>query len=220
MTPYYQDASVTIYHGDCREVSAWLYADVMLSDPPYGIAYRSGMKGALPRSIAGDADTTARDQALRDWSPKPALIFGTWKRPAPDGTRMMLVWDTKGALGMGDLSIPWKPAHQQVYVIGTGFSGPRTTDVLSFAPVQSTAANGRTHPHEKPVTLLQHLLGKCPTGVVADPFMGSGSTLVAAKSLGRRAIGIEIDERYCEIAAQRCSGAAKRRLNWGPHDEY
>ena len=205
MKPYYQDDRVTIYHGDCAVCDAWLSADVVLTDPPYGIDYKSNHQSSLPRSIAGDDTTAARDHALAQWAPRPALVFGTWKRPAPDGTRMTLVWDTKGALGMGDLSLPWKPAHQQIYVIGSGFTGPRTTDVLSFAPVQSMASNGRAHPHEKPVALLRHLLGKCPPGVVADPFMGSGSTLVAAKSLGRPAIGVEIDERYCEIAARRCS---------------
>jgi site-specific DNA-methyltransferase (adenine-specific) len=116
---------------------------------------------------------------------------------------MVLIWDTKGALGMGDLSLPWKPAHQEVYVIGAGFTGQRTSDVLCYAPVQAKAANGRVHPHQKPVNLLCDLISKCPPGTVLDPFMGSGSTLRAAKDLGRKAIGIEVDEAYCEIAARR-----------------
>ena len=118
---------------------------------------------------------------------------------------MVLIWDKGGALGMGDLSLPWKPGHEEIYVIGSGFSGPRTNDVLQYPPVQSMASNGRVHPHEKPVGLLRALLAKCPEGTAADPFMGSGTTLVAAKSLGRRAIGIEIEERYCSIAAKRLS---------------
>lgn len=205
MKPYYQDDYVTLYHGDARAFAGWQDAAVMLTDPPYGIAYESGMDGRLPRSIAGDDDTKARDDVLALYGDGPALVFGTWRRPRPVATRMVLVWDTKGALGMGDLSLPWKPAHQELYVLGSGFSGPRTSDVLTFAPVQSMAANGRVHPHEKPVALLGHLLTKCPAGTVLDPFMGSGSTLVAAKSLGRKAIGIEIEERYCEIAARRLS---------------
>ena len=78
--------------------------------------------------------------------------------------------------------------------------------LLVCPPVQSMAANGRVHPHEKPVALLAALLGKCPPNwLVADPFAGAGSLGVAAKMLGRRAILIEVDERYCEMAAIRCS---------------
>jgi len=205
LTPYYSDALVTLYHGDCREVRDWLAADVLATDPPYGIAYNSGHEGDLPRSIQGDEDTSVRDWALQVWGERPALVFGSWRRPRPVGTRMLLVWDTKGALGMGDLSLPWKPAHQEVYVLGSGFVGYRGTDVLCHAPVQSLAANGRRHPHEKPIPLMLDLLGKCPPGVVADPFCGIGTTLRAAKDLNRRAIGIEIEERYCEIAAKRLS---------------
>jgi len=209
MTPYYDEDGVTIYHGDCRDVwpDAW-HGDVMVTDPPYGIAYVSNQYGALPRSIVGDDDTSLRDWALEQWwyedkTPMPALVFGTWKRPAPVATRQVLVWDTKGALGMGALDLPWKPAHQQIYVIGSGFEGRRDSDVLRFAPVQSMAYNGRVHPHQKPVELMRELIGKCPPGTILDPFMGSGTTLRAAKDLGRRAIGIEIEERYCEIAVQR-----------------
>ena len=216
MKPYYEHGGITIYHGDWQEVETalamWnvnpsaITADVLLSDPPFGIAYKSGHAGVLPREIAGDDNTLARDTFLECWGfGKPALIFGSWRAPRPAETRMVLVWDTGGALGMGDLSLPWKPSHQEIYVLGSGFSGPRTSDVLRFPPVQSMASNGRTHPHEKPVDLLRALLLKCPAGVVADPFCGTGATLVAAKDLGRRAIGIEIEERYCEIAARRLS---------------
>ena len=202
--PYYEDEWVTLYHGDCRDVAEWLEADVLVTDPPYGIGYQSGSRrDTLAASIAGDEDTTQRDTALEAWCGGPALVFGTWRIPRPAGTRARLIWDTKGALGMGDLSIPWKPSDQEVYVLGYGFAGPRTTNVLRYAPVQSMSRNGREHPHQKPVPLLLDLIAKCPPGVVADPFAGSGSTLVAAKRLGRKAIGVELDERYCEIAAKR-----------------
>lgn len=213
MKPYYADESVTLYHGDCREVTAWLEADVLVTDPPYGIAYRSNSPRTEgnARSIAGDLDTSVRDHVLSEWrlwhplgAKRPALMFGTWRIERPQGTRQVLIWDTKGALGMGAMDLPWKPSHQEVYVLGEGFTGRRTTDVLTVAPVQSMAINGRTHPHEKPVDLLLHLIDKCPQfGAVADPFAGSGSTLIAAKQLGRRAIGIELDERYCEVTAKR-----------------
>lgn len=207
MTPYYEDDLVTLYHGDCREVTAWLEADALVSDVPYGIDYRSGKASTMPRSIAGDKDTSVRDEILEAWGDKPALIFGSWQRPRPAATKMLLVWDTKGANGMGDTSLPWKPSHQEIYVLGKGFTGRRTTDVLTCAPVQSTARNGRLHPHEKPVTLMGELIRKCPPGVIADPFAGSGSTLVAARIEGRRAIGVELDEAHCEVAAKRLAAS-------------
>lgn len=205
MKPYYDADGVTIYLGDCRDALLFdRLGDVLVTDPPYGVAYKSGRRrDELADSIVGDEDTSLRDEILRRWDGGPAIVFGSWKRPRPAGTHTRLIWDTKGALGMGDLSVPWKPSDQEVYVIGRGFSGPRTSNVLRVAPVQSMAKNGRVHPHEKPVALLRLLIEKCPPGVVLDPFMGSGSTLAAARDLGRRAVGIEIDERYCEAAVQR-----------------
>lgn len=205
-TPYYQDDSVTLYHGDCLEIDEWLQADVLVTDPPYGIAYKSNSRRAtVAASIQGDADTSVRDAALGAWGGRPAAVFGTWRRPRPAATRALLVWDTKGALGMGDTSLPWKPAHQEVYILGRGWQGRRGTDVLTCAPVQSLGYNGRLHPHQKPVELMSHLIERAPAGVVADPFAGSGSTLVAAKALGRKAIGVESDEQYLETIARRLS---------------
>lgn len=203
-TPYYDDGQVQLWHGDFAETGAWLQADVLVTDPPFGIDYRSNRPRVdLARSIVGDKDTTARDAALEMWGPRPALVFGTWRIERPQDTRALLVWDTKGALGMGAMDLPWKPAHQEIYVLGQGFTGHRGTDVYSVAPVQSLGYNGRTHPHEKPTALIDALLGKCPPGTVADPFAGTGSTLVAAKAAGRKAIGVEVDEKYCELAARR-----------------
>jgi DNA modification methylase len=204
--PYYEDESVTLYHGDCLESDEWLQADVLVTDPPYGIDYKSGARRvSMARSIANDKDTALRDEVLARWESKPALVFGTWRIERPAGTHTRLIWDTKGALGMGDLSVPWKPSDQEIYVLGKGFTGRRTTNVLSFAPVQSMAANGRLHPHEKPIPLMAELVRKCPPGVIVDTTAGVGSTLVAAKQEGRRSIGWEIEERYCELAAKRLS---------------
>ena len=205
--PYYEHAGITIYHGDCREILPNMAApSVVLTDPPYGIDYKSSFR-RLPGfadSIAGDSDTSSRDAALALCG-CPGIVFGTWKTPPPAGTRTMLIWDTGGALGMGALDLPWKPSWQAIYIIGKGFTGKRDGGVLRFSPVQSMSKNGRVHPHQKPLALMGALLGKCPAGVVLDPFMGSGSTLVASKNHGRRAVGIELDEKYCEIAAQRLS---------------
>lgn len=206
--PYYRDEAVTLWHGDALAVDDWTAADVLVSDVPYGIDYKSNRpRQTLARSISGDKDTVGRDTALAMWGDKPALIFGTWRIPRPAGTRQVLIWDTKGALGMGAMDLPWKPSHQEIYVLGKGFTGRRTTDVLTVAPVQSFGYNGRLHPHEKPLALMAELVRKCPAGVVADPFAGSGTTLLAARQEGRRAIGVEENEAYCEVIAKRLATA-------------
>lgn len=214
MKPYYDDGAVTIYHEDCREIDAWDIAGAfMVTDPPYGIAYESNRHGdryetALTAdravSIVGDADTSLRDGVLARWGARPALVFGSWKRPRPAGTRHVLTWIKGDHLGMGDLAMPWRPNTEDIYVIGSGFVGHRGTSALTVNAPVSWASRGRVHPHEKPVALLRELVGKCaPLAEIVDPFMGSGSTLRAAKDLGRKAVGIEISERYCEIAARR-----------------
>jgi DNA modification methylase len=208
VTPYYQDEWATLYHGDCRDLLPSLEADVLVTDPPYGIAHKSNRDGSAPwkgkRSIAGDDSTAFRDWVLAWWGEaRPALVFGKWRVPYPAGTRMVLVWD-KGDAGSGDLSIPWKPSHEQIYVLGSGFHGHRGPGVLRHI-IHTHYTQGRYHPHEKPVELMQGLIQKCPSGVVLDPFAGSGTTLVAAKNLGRAAIGVEVDERHCEQVARRLS---------------
>lgn len=203
MTVYYQDEQVTLYHGDCLEITDWLTADVLVTDPPYGYNHSSNWTGPYQRqAIANDCDTTIRDDALAQWGTKPALVFGSWKRPRPKGVHTLLIWDKGEHVGMGDLAIPWKPNTEEIYVIGKGFSGSRDSSVLR-SRVVTWASKGRDHPNMKPVSLVEKLLVKCPLGVVADPFAGSGSTLIAARNLGRRAIGVEIEEQYCELIAQR-----------------
>lgn len=201
--PYYRDELVTLYHGDCREITDWLAAHVLVVDPPYGIAYKSGSRREqLADSIDGDDDTEVRDSILEAWGDRPALVFGTWRIPRPPATHTRLIWDTKGALGMGNLSVPWKPSDQEIYVIGSGFVGRRDSNVLRHAPVQSTAVNGRLHPHQKPLSLMTDLIAKT-VGVVADPCAGSGSTGVAAKMLGRRCILVESDAQYLPVIVER-----------------
>jgi len=206
--PYYEDELVTLYLGDALELwEKWCIADVLCVDPPYGIDYNSGMESAIARSIEGDKDTAVRDGILALWGDKPALVFGSPKIEKPAGWQMTLIWDKKGALGMGDLRIPWKPGHEEIYVLGANdhWRGQRTNDVISCAPVQSMAKNGRVHPHQKPLRLMQELVEKLPYGVVADPTAGSGTTLLAAASLGQRAIGVESDEQWIEGIAERLS---------------
>jgi DNA modification methylase len=120
---------------------------------------------------------------------------------------MVLVWDKGGALGMGDLSIPWKPDHEEIYVMGKGFVGSRDSgSVLRFPPVQSMAKNGRVHPTQKPVDLMIALCRKVP-GLILDPYMGSGTTGVACVKAGRSFVGIEVDAGYFDTACRRIEAA-------------
>ncbi|MDQ3023235.1 MAG: site-specific DNA-methyltransferase [bacterium] len=210
MKPYYQHGGITIYHGDCREILPTLEgaAAVLVTDPPYGIAFASGHVGHHEgETIKNDHSTELRDSALALWGKGPALVMGRWSAPRPMGTRMVLTWEKGEHVGMGDLSLPWKPNTEEVYVIGTGFQGRRMGSVIKAMAVAGCVGSSNTgkryHVTEKPLELMTALLSKCPPGTVIDPFMGSGTTLVAAKNLGRGAIGIETEERYCEIAAKR-----------------
>ena len=212
IAPYYDHAGITIYCGDCREILPTLGpVDLVLTDPPYGISYSSGMTGhnggTSLGGIVGDEDVSLRDFVLNATTPTPYIVFGSWKRPRPLSLRAVLIWEKGDHVGMGDLDFPWKPNTEEIYVGGKGFSGHRDSSVLRInAPVSwNSVGFGRQHPHEKPVTLMAALLCKHPGAIILDPFMGSGTTLAAAKQLGRRAIGIEIEERYCEIAAKRLS---------------
>lgn len=169
-----------------------------MTDPPYGMAHRSGW---LDRPIHGDADERVRDAALELWGEQPALVFGRWSVPRPRGTRARLIWDKGEWPGMGDLKFPWGPSDEEVYILGDGWTGRREGTVIRCnRPTGDASAD---HPTPKPVALLERLIGKCPSGIVADPFAGSGSTLVAARNLGRQAIGVELEERYCEVIAKR-----------------
>ena len=213
MSIYYQDDAVTLYHGDCLTETAWLEADVLVTDPPYGMAFKAGRRVNGQSSewtsrwtgvgIAGDETTEARDAVLSAWGERPALVFGTWKRPAPEGVREVLVWDKVVSTGMGALDIPWRPSWESIYVLGKGFVGRRSHGVLRVSMPTLDPAR-KDHPTAKPVDLMTLLVAKT-VGAVADPFAGSGSTLVAAKQLGRKAIGVELEERYCEVTAKRLS---------------
>jgi len=207
MKPYYEENGITIYHGDCREILPSLHGqyDVVVTDPPYGRAFSSSRKGQFGKSkVANDETTIERDWLLSNIS-VPSVVFGSPYVSRPAAFRAVLIWDKGDHVGMGDLSFPWKPCFEEIYINGDGFIGRRSSAVLRYPAIAGTVAvnHGRFHPTEKPHLLMRDLISKCPTGAVLDPFMGSGTTLRAAKDLGRKAIGIEIEERYCEIAAKR-----------------
>lgn len=209
-TPYYQDDLVTLHHGDCREMTDWLSADVLVTDPPYGRAWKQGELDKRPNGhggIANDLSTTVRDDALSLWGDRPALAFGDLMLAPPLGTRQVLIYKkqpnagTRGAMG------GWRRDAEAIYLIGPWTSGLGGESSI-IATGSRSAGNPSSvqsrygHPHAKPVDVMETLLGHT-SGVVADPFAGSGSTLVAARNLGRRAIGVELRESYCEAIARR-----------------
>ena len=200
---YFQNDLVTLYHGDCLEITEWLEADVLVTDPPYGMSYKSGWTDRT--QIANDQTVEARDEALLAWGSKPALVFGTWRVEKPKGTRNVLIWSKGEDPGMGDLSMPWGLSHEEIYVLGKGFIGQRESSVLKAN--KPPVANRPDHPTPKPIGLMEKLIAKT-TGMIADPFAGSGATLIAARNLGRKVIGVELEEKYCEIIATRLSQEA------------
>jgi site-specific DNA-methyltransferase (adenine-specific) len=205
VTPYYADDLVTIYHGDCRDTSLWqppVFA--LVTDPPYGINAQSNGFGrgrkALTRQrrharIIGDCEPF--DPA--PWLDFPQIVlFGAnhYAHRLPPSSRW-LIWDKRDGLtanALSDCELAW-----------TNLKGPaRLFSHRWFGMLRDSERGEAFHPTQKPVALMRWVLA-FTTGSVLDPYMGAGSTLVAAKSLDRRAIGIEIEERYCEIAARRCS---------------
>jgi site-specific DNA-methyltransferase (adenine-specific) len=207
MKPYYQDDLITLYHGDCLEITDWLDADVLVTDPPYGMSYKSGRKKTLT-AIEGDKDLNVRDKSLTAWGTKPAIVFGTWKVERPANVRQLIVWDKRGGAGFsGDLMMPWADITEEIYVFGSGWLGPRVPAIYS---IPTLPANNRPeHPTPKPVGLMEELMSHIPNDwIIADPFAGSGATLLAARNLGRKVIGVELEEKYCELIAKRASQSA------------
>lgn len=212
--PYYADESVTLYHGDCREILPALDpVDLVLTDPPYGVSYISNWtvgKGAKPITNDGARLSVAlMRQVVPLLRTQHVLWFTRWD-VWPDvwqelgmwfPLRGLLVWD-KGSNGMGDLS-HWGPSYEMIASAGSGSCvGGRDGSILRYnAPAPAT----RVHPTEKPIALLTYLIGKMGAQTVLDPFAGGGSTLLAARLLGVKAIGIEVDEQYCEAIAKRMS---------------
>ena len=194
MKPYYQDSAVTIYHGDCREVVPTLGRfDLLLTDPPYGIGDR--MQGGTWGAKAKYAD-------FREWDVAPeqavfleivgkagkAIVWGGNYFQLPP-SRCWLVWDKQNAVPtMADCEMAWsnldRPAKRLSLPVGVHHFG---------------------HPTEKPETLFAWCIQQAGEGVetILDPFAGSGTTGRAAKDLGRKAVLIEREEKYCEIAARR-----------------
>lgn len=206
-----QIGDATLYLGDCRDILPTLApVDAVVTDPPYGISHASNHGASWARTqIANDGDTSVRDAALALVQAPAAIVFGSWKRAKPAGTHTVLIWDKGDAAGMGDLSIPWKPNHEEIYVIGKAFAGHRGSAVLRHTNI-TWESLGREHPHAKPVSLMVDLTAKVVGRVICDPFMGSGTTGVACVQLGRSFVGCELDPKHFETACRRIEAAYKQ----------
>ena len=218
MTPYYDRDGITIYHGDCREVLPSLAAnsvDLLLTDPPFFMPanhYQSRVdwqRSWSDTSVLAAFWSTVVDEGVRTLRPTGHFLTfcngDSYPVFYPEMYRRFdylksLVWD-KGRVGLGRV---WRNQHE--LVIAARFKdsvfredGKLRSDVLQY---KATRPKDRVHPVEKPTSLLSALIEPTvpPGGVVLDPFMGSGTTLKAARSLGLRAIGIEGEERYCQSA--------------------
>jgi DNA modification methylase len=222
VTPYYEQDGIVIYHGDCRDVLPELTArvDVVLTDPPFFMPathYQSRVqyqRAWADTSILATFWAVIVDACLPHLKPTGHFIAfcngDSYPVFYPEMYRRFdflkcLVWD-KGHVGLGRV---WRNQHELAIAGRWNTSefnddGKLRADIFQF---KATASADREHPVEKPTLMLSWLLAAVapPGGLVLDPFMGSGSTLEAAKRCGVRGIGIEAEERYCEIAARRLS---------------
>lgn len=219
MNPYYQDGSVTIYHGDCKDVLPTLAkADLVIADPPYGLGEcqaKNSSRGNRVRfkSKRGRAVfVPATEYGAYEWDNEPAsseeiqltiasaknaIIFGGNYFSLPP-SRGWLVWDKLNSGDFAACELAWTNLKMSVRIFRFMWNGMLRDGEQRGVP--------RVHPTQKPVELMQWCLSFAPNAQsIIDPFMGSGTTLRAAKNLGRKAIGIEGEEKYCEIAAKRMS---------------
>ncbi len=206
---YYSDDFVVLLHGDCLEITEWLQADVLCTDPPYGVGWEANRldsdrakRAKSSQSIIGDESTQARDAAIAAWGRRPAVVFGSWRKPLSCQPSHRIIWHKAGR-HPGVSPSPWFSTDEEVWLLGSGWTGSPTGTVITTREQRSLEPARVGHPTPKPLALMSILIAKCPPGTIADPFAGSGSTLVAAKALGRKAIGVELEERYAEIAARR-----------------
>jgi DNA modification methylase len=221
---------VALYFGDCRELLPLLPADdgchMLLADPPYGVDAKPSNNRRVPLPvdrIEGDQNTDTGYQGLR--AARRALrpsrhgyTFGPFdlRRTGSWCAHVELVWDHM-IHGMGDLTLPWGREHELIQFAKKA-RGPKAEAAnggLTARLRRGTVLRYRRPSvaevrwvGEKPVGLLRELIesSSCIGETVLDPFVGSGSTMVAALLEGRRAIGIEINEAACEIAARRLAG--------------
>ena len=214
MKPYYEHAGITIYHGDCRDALAYLEADRTITDPPYGVGDMGGGIGHDYKKTDYKAcwiDSPGYVQSvvtptiwrcLQDITPTVVVTPGTrccCFYPQPDDVGCFFA---PAATGIGRFGFQ---NCQPIFYYGEYKNAGKSALRTSFVLTERSEVNG--HPCPKPYKAWKWLVNRValPGETVLDPFCGSGTTLIAAKSLGMKAIGIEIEEKYCEIAVKRLS---------------
>lgn len=205
LTPYYEDGAVTIYHGDSREVLPQLQpADVIVTDPPYSVGRSEG-------EFTASGNIAVILHMASEKAPTMA-VFGTSSGRGIEFSRSAirslphcrsLAWGRRyvNSLAAG----PWRWDLVLIHVFGKGaFGRPEHSSFIVTDGTQALALE-TGHRAPVPVGVMEWIYKPFAPGVLLDPFMGSGSSLLAAKRCGGRAIGVEIEERYCEAAANRLS---------------
>jgi site-specific DNA-methyltransferase (adenine-specific) len=189
VTPYYCEGDVMIYHGDCREVLPTLpTVDLVCTDPPYGI-FACGGKWGRKNELQWDKRPADNIEQIISHG-KEAVVWGGNYFALPP-SRGWLVWYKRDSVqSAADVELAWTSRDMNARFIDH--------------TIAATNAERVGHPTQKPLRVMNWTLSlMAPASTVLDPFAGSGTTLVAAKLAGIAAIGIEISERYCEMAANR-----------------
>ena len=227
---FYSSDQVELWHGDAMDVLPGKKTesfDLVLTDPPYGVEFESNMRAEKFGGISGDgADEEARagvlsvlEQCVRLVGQNRHLyVFGPEVLRAADmkvSKPAELIWVKQEGPGMGDLGLPWGPQHEKIHFYtslhrhagkrGTENNPVRIRKGTVLKAVKPTGFKVR-HPSEKPVWgLLSELIESSSRAAetILDPFAGVGSTGVAAVLTGRKAVLVELEERYCELAAER-----------------
>jgi site-specific DNA-methyltransferase (adenine-specific) len=214
MRPYFERDGVVIYHGDCREVLPELEtgaADVVVSDPPFGIdfdygTYKDDPQGypELMRAWIAEAERIIGPGAFFVW--QAMLNCDRWHEWFPRGFRLFAACKGFVQYRPQPVQHSWDPVVFWGKMAGDPDVTRKDWHLQSLAPFGAGRAR-IDHPCPRPLDQVRYVvsLASVPGQAILDPFMGSGTTLRAALDLGRRAIGIELEERYCEIAAKRLS---------------
>ena len=195
---YYQDRFVTLYHASSLEMPECFAPECVVTDPPYGVGFKYENYEDTPENFDAVRQMLHR---LADNSTQMALMMSMrqlWTMPKP---KWMLCWAKPGSCrrsSVGGFS-EWEP----ILLYGKGWKIANDLKILPVCVNHSKDA-AKDHPCPKPEKLMTWLVS-LTTGTICDPFAGSGTTLLAAKSLERKAVGWEIEEKYCEIIAKRLS---------------